>query len=65
MTAKDIIDQLGGVTELSRQLGIPLTTVSSWGLKNSIPAWRQPTLLELAAKRGEALSTADFPVRAA
>jgi hypothetical protein len=61
MTAKQIIDSLGGVTAVAKALGVPLTTVSSWGRFNQIPLWRQPKLLELAAANGEALSTADFP----
>ena len=61
MTALDIIKRLGGVTAVSKQLGVPLTTVSAWGRFNQIPTWRQPKLLELAAATSEALSTADFP----
>jgi hypothetical protein len=61
MTASDIIELLGGVTAVSKHLGVPLTTVSSWGRWNQIPAWRQPELLRLAGALGKALSTADFP----
>lgn len=63
MTALDIIERLGGVTAVSTALGVPLTTVSSWGRVNQIPAWRQPKLLELAATRDIRLSTTDFPSR--
>jgi hypothetical protein len=62
MTALEIIKRLGGVTAVSQQLGVPLTTVSSWGRCNFIPSWRQPKLLELAAATNEPLSTADFPL---
>lgn len=61
MTAKSIIQQLGGVMQLSRDLGISFTTISSWGRWNRIPEWRQPKLLELAMSKGITLSTADFP----
>ena len=65
MTALDIIQRLGGVTAVSKKLGIPLTTVSSWGRSNRIPDWRQPKLLELASQEGVTVSTADFPSIAA
>lgn len=61
MTAKDIVDRLGGVTAVAKELGVPLTTVSSWGRFNQIPTWRQPKLLELATSLNLPLSTADFP----
>lgn len=62
MTASEIIDKFGTIVGLARDLGVPMTTVSSWGRFNYIPAWRQPKILELAAARGIDLSTADFPV---
>jgi hypothetical protein len=61
MTALEIIKELGGVTAVSRQLGVPLTTVSSWGRFNSIPQWRQSKLLEIAIAQGATLNTTDFP----
>lgn len=61
MTASDIIARFGTIADLARDLGVPMTTVSSWGRSNYIPDWRQPKLLELAAARGVALSTTDFP----
>lgn len=65
MTASNIIDQLGGLTEVSRQLSVPVTTVSSWKGRNVIPEWRQPALLRLAIEKGITLSTADFPAKVA
>lgn len=62
MTASDIIDRFGTIADLARDLGIPMTTVSSWGRANYIPAWRQPKLLEIAALRGITLATTDFPL---
>ena len=61
MTALEIIQRLGGVSAVSKELGVPLTTVSSWGRFNQIPPWRQLKLLELAAARNEPLATTDFP----
>lgn len=61
MTASDIIGKFDTIAALARDLGVPMTTVSSWGRFNYIPAWRQPKILELAAGRGIDLSTADFP----
>ena len=70
MTASDIIALFSsgegptheaGRTELAKAMGVPLSTVSSWGRANYIPEWRQPKILELASSRGVALSTADFP----
>jgi hypothetical protein len=61
MTALDIIQLLGGVTAVKTHLGVPLTTVSSWGRSNQIPEWRQGAMLELANRLNVALSTADFP----
>lgn len=72
MTASDIIALFSsgagpaheaGRTELANALNVPLSTVSSWGINNHIPAWRQPKILELAGSRGISLSTADFPTR--
>lgn len=70
MTASDIIalfstgdgpSHEAGRTELAKAIGVPLTTVSSWGRANYIPEWRRPKLLELAHDRGITLSTSDFP----
>lgn len=61
MTAKEIVDRLGGVTVVAKELSVPLTTVSSWGRFNQIPPWRQPKLLELATSLNLPLATTDFP----
>lgn len=62
MKASEIIGKFGTIADLGRELGVPMTTVSSWGRANQIPVWRQPKLLELAAARGIELSTTDFPL---
>jgi hypothetical protein len=61
MTALEIIQRLGGVMQVARDLGVSFTTVSSWGRVNQIPEWRQGKLLELASRKNKPLSTADFP----
>jgi hypothetical protein len=61
MTAAEIIKDLGGYTAVSTELGVPLTTVYSWGQRNHIPVWRQPKLLELASATNVSLATTDFP----
>jgi hypothetical protein len=63
MQAIDIIQRLGGVMQVSRDLGLSFTTVSSWGRANRIPEWRQPALLRLAVEKSIPLSTADFPTK--
>lgn len=61
MTALEIIKRLGGVSAVAGHLGVPVSTVSSWGRFNQIPTWRQPKLLEIAVATGETLTTTDFP----
>lgn len=61
--ARQIVMRLGGVTAVAAHLGVPVSTVSSWGRFNRIPEWRQPALLRLAVERGVPLSTADFPAK--
>ena len=60
-TVPDIIERLGGSTAIANDTGIPLTTVHTWKRKGYVPAWRIPTLVDLARRKGEALSEADFP----
>lgn len=36
----DIIKDAGGVTKIAVELGVPVATVSSWGLRNQVPATR-------------------------
>ena len=59
--ARQIVMKLGGITAVAKFLGVPISTVSSWGRANRIPEWRQPALLRLAIEQGIELSTTDFP----
>jgi DNA-binding transcriptional regulator YiaG len=61
MTARQIIEALGGTTAVAKALGAPVSTVNSWERFNQIPSWRQPKLLELAVGSGVVLTTTDFP----
>jgi hypothetical protein len=63
LTASQIIERLGGAASIASELGLPLTTVASWGAVNFVPEWRREALLRLAVKQGEPLSTTDFPTR--
>lgn len=60
-TVPDIIAELGGATVISNETGIPLTTVHSWKRAEFVPAWRVPTLVDLAAKLGKPYKATDFP----
>jgi hypothetical protein len=64
-TVPDILDALGGVTAVSNETGIPLTTVHSWKRSGFVPKWRIPTLVSLAKRLGKPLSEASFPARRA
>jgi hypothetical protein len=59
--AKDILDRLGKARKVADELGLPLSTVTSWAQFNHIPDWRKPALLEIALKQGVDLSISDFP----
>jgi hypothetical protein len=60
-TVTDIIAALGGSTAISRDLGIPLTTIEGWKAANYVPEWRQPTLLDRAKTSKVKLRSRDFP----
>lgn len=61
-TVTDIIDKvLEGPTVISKETGIPLTTVHGWKRAQFVPAWRVPTLVDLANRKGKPLTEADFP----
>ncbi|MBB4856987.1 hypothetical protein HNO88_000284 [Novosphingobium chloroacetimidivorans] len=62
-TVSDILEALGGVTVVSSETGIPLTTVHSWKRAGYVPQWRVPTLLQLAERRGKPLTEGNFPKR--
>jgi hypothetical protein len=60
-TAESIIARLGGLTEISRELRLPLTTVQGWKDANYVPEWRRDALLKLARDKSESLATDEFP----
>ena len=60
-TVKDILHKLGKARKVADELGLPLSTVTSWAQFNHVPNWRRSALLDLALRQGVALSSADFP----
>jgi hypothetical protein len=60
-TAQKILESLGGIAVVARELSLAMTTVQGWKDANFVPEWRRPSLLALAMARGVRLSTADFP----
>lgn len=62
-TVPDILNELGGVTAISNETGIPLTTVHSWKRTGFVPPWRVPTLVLLAQRLGKSITEASFPQR--
>lgn len=55
MTARDIVQALGGPAAIGRHLGIRCQAVSLWIRKDRIPAERVPDLEHLAREQGVAL----------
>jgi len=65
--AATIISQLGGAIKVAERLGIAASTVRRWrmpvakgGTGGSIPRWRWPALIEMAAELGTRLDARDF-----
>ena len=52
----EIILACGGPRPLARALGIPSSTVSSWGERDSIPARHDTKIVAIAKLRGVTLS---------
>lgn len=51
-TIPQIIDALGGPTEVARLTGQPVPTVSAWKHRNKIPARHWPSLVSIAREKG-------------
>ena len=62
-TVSDILRELGGVTAISNETGIPLTTVHSWKRTGFVPRWRVPQLVSLAERLGKPITERNFPSR--
>ena len=52
LTAKQIIEALGGTVAVADALELAPTTVSSWKSAGSIPKWRMPGIVALAELKG-------------
>jgi len=57
---REIIQSLGGPTEVARYLGVRSQAVSLWGVTGRVPLDRVPALLRLASERGVALAPEDL-----
>jgi len=60
-TVPDIFAELGGVTAIANETGIPLTTVHSWKRARFVPRWRVQALVVMAEKLGKSITVANFP----
>jgi hypothetical protein len=47
----DLFTRLGGATEISRVLCLPMKTVAAWKTRDLIPAEHWPGLVKMAAKQ--------------
>ena len=57
---REIIQSLGGPTEVARYFGVRSQAVSLWCAAGQVPLDRVPGLLRLARERGVALSASDL-----
>jgi hypothetical protein len=51
-TAEQIIDALGGISSVAKELELTPSTVSSWKIKKRIPRWWMQPLTALAERKG-------------
>lgn len=51
----DLIDALGGVSALARDMGVPVQTVHSWKAAERVPQWRLDALRTAAERKGVSL----------
>ena len=51
MDVEKIIQDLGGLTEVSRATGIPITTVFYWKHSGNIPEWRRDAVKKMARRK--------------
>lgn len=47
-----IVRCYGSFTALAKRLGIPLTTVHGWKLRDNVPDWRADKIKEIAKEDG-------------
>lgn len=59
-TAASVIAKFGGINPCARAVGLAASTVQGWKERGTIPAQRQPEVLEAAARQGIALDAYDF-----
>jgi hypothetical protein len=55
-SASKVIREFGGLTKMSRALGVPVTTIYGWQKSERIPDWRWPAI-EAARRVRESFAT--------
>lgn len=45
---KDIVNSFGGLTDMSKTIGVPIATIFVWKKKNNIPSWRVKNIIDKA-----------------
>lgn len=52
MKVTDLIADFGGLTQMSKKINVPISTIQSWGRQNKIPTWRISVIIEACKKQG-------------
>lgn len=60
MSAKRVIQKLGGVRAAARKLALARSTVGTWNATDRIPAKWQPVILSWARRHGIGITPEDF-----
>jgi hypothetical protein len=58
--AKRIIKTLGGIRPAARLLGLPASTVQSWGDRGAIPDAHKANIMRAARRIGKSVKPEDF-----
>jgi len=45
-----LIEKFGGLTVMSKMIGVPISTIQSWDRAGKIPSWRIDNILKVAKK---------------
>jgi len=60
MSARAVIEKLGGIRPVARAMGLAHTTVQGWCETGIIPAYRQREVLNLAKTLNKRVTAADL-----
>ena len=47
-----LISNFGGLTQMSKIIGVPISTIQSWQKAGHIPHWRIDAIVKIAKKKG-------------